>query len=126
MKTTVASIDFGTSKIVVLVAENSTATRCDVVGAGIVSYDGFMDESWNNPNELDNRIREAIAQAEKQSHHKIREINVGVPGAFTRVYATEATIDLKGTDPRVTANDVKAVFKQARENLGNQIGRAHV
>ena len=84
MKTTVASIDFGTSKIVVLVAENSTATRCDVVGAGIVSYDGFMDESWNNPNELDNRIREAIAQAEKQSHHKIREINVGVPGAYTK------------------------------------------
>ena len=44
MKTTVASIDFGTRKIVTLVAENSTATRCDIVGAGIVSYDGFLAE----------------------------------------------------------------------------------
>ena len=122
MKTTVASIDFGTSKIVVLVAENSTATRCDVVGAGIVSYDGFMDESWNNPNELDNRIREAIAQAEKQSHHKIREINVGVPGAFTKVYVTEARVSLAGPDPRVTADDVRAIFAAAEKNLGTLPG----
>lgn len=122
MKTTVASIDFGTSKIVVLVAENSTATRCDVVGAGIVSYDGFMDENWNNPNELDNRIREAIAQAEKQSHHKIREINVGVPGAFTKVYVTEARVSLAGPDPRVTADDVRAIFAAAEKNLGTLPG----
>ena len=122
MKTTVASIDFGTSKIVVLVAENSTATRCDVVGAGIVSYDGFMDESWNNPNELDNRIREAIAQAEKQSHHRIREINVGVPGAFTKVYVTEARVSLAGPDPRVTADDVRAIFAAAEKNLGTLPG----
>ena len=37
MKTTVTSVDFGTSKIVTLVAENSGATRCDIVGAGIVT-----------------------------------------------------------------------------------------
>ncbi len=118
MKTTVASIDFGTSKIVALVAENSTATRCDVVGAGIVAYDGFMDASWNNPNELDNRIREAVAQAEKQSHHKIREINVGVPGAFTKVYLRETRLSLTGPDPHVTAEDVRTVFAQAEEELG--------
>ena len=118
MKTTVASLDFGTSKIVALVAENSTATRCDVVGAGIVSYDGYMDANWNNPNELDNRIREAIAQAEKQSHHHIREVNVGVPGAFTKVYVTEARVSLTGPDPRVTAEDVRAIFAAAEDNLG--------
>jgi len=118
MKTTVASIDFGTSKIVALVAENSSATRCDIVGAGIVSYDGFMDDNWNNPNELDNRLRESIAQAEKQSHHKIREINVGVPGAFTKVYVTEARVSLTGPDPHVTASDVRAIFAAAEKNLG--------
>ncbi len=122
MKTTVASIDFGTSKIVALVAENSTATRCDIVGAGIVSYDGFMDESWNSPNELDDCIREAIAQAEKQSHHKIREINVGVPGAFTKVYVTEARVSLEGADPQVRANDVRAIFTAAENNLGTLPG----
>ena len=118
MKTTVAAMDFGTSKIVTLVAENSGSQRCDIVGAGIAPYDGYLEEGWNNPGELDKAIRASIAEAEAQSHHRIREINVGVPGAFTKVYAVEASIDLKGTDPRVTAGDVKAIFKKAAEDLG--------
>ena len=118
MKTTVAAMDFGTSKIVTLVAENSGSQRCDIVGAGIAPYDGYLEEGWNNPGELDKAIRASIAEAEAQSHHRIREINVGVPGAFTKVYAVEARIDLKGTEPRVTASDVKADFKTAAEDLG--------
>ncbi len=122
MKTTVTSVDFGTSKIVTLVAENSGATRCDIVGAGIVTYNGFLENGWNDPGEIDDCIREAISQAEKQSHHKIREVNVGVPGAFTRVYVTEGHVSLTGPDPHVTANDVRAIFKVARENLGTLPG----
>ncbi len=122
MKTTVASIDFGTSKIVTLVAENSSATRCDIVGAGIVTYNGFLEEGWNDPQEIDDCLREAISQAEKQSHHKIREVNVGVPGAFTKVYVTEARVSLTGPDPHVTANDVRAIFAEAQKNLGTLPG----
>ena len=122
MKTTVASIDFGTSKIVTLVAENSSATRCDIVGAGIVTYNGFLEEGWNDPQEIDDCLREAISQAEKQSHHKIREVNIGVPGAFTRVYVTEARVSLTGPDPHVTANDVRAIFAEAQKNLGTLTG----
>ena len=118
MKTTVTSLDFGTSKIVTLVADNSGAQRCDIVGAGIVTYNGFLEDGWNNPAEIDDCIREAISQAEQQSHHKIREVNIGVPGAFTKVYVTEARVSLTGADPHVTANDVRAVFKKATVNLG--------
>ena len=118
MKTTVTSLDFGTSKIVTLVAENSGAQRCDIVGAGIVSYNGFLEDGWNNPGEIDDCIREAISQAEQQSHHKIREVNVGVPGAFTKVYVTEAMVPLSGPDPHVTPGDVRAAFKTATQNLG--------
>ena len=122
MKTTVAAIDFGTSKIVTLVAENSGSQRCDIVGAGIANYDGYLEEGWNNPAALDEAIRTSISESEEQSHRKLRELNVGVPGAFTKVYATEARIDLKGTDPRVTPADVKAVFKKAAESLGTHPG----
>ena len=117
MKTTVATIDFGTSKIVTLVAENSGSQRCDIIAAGVAKYDGYLDEGWNNPADLDEAIRRSIADAEEQAGIKIREINVGVPGAFTRVYATKVSIGLKGTDPRVTAGDVKQAFNRAAENL---------
>ena len=122
MKTTVAAIDFGTSKIVTLVAENSGSQRCDIVGAGIAMYDGYLEEGWNNPGELDEKIRLSISEAEKQSHRKLREINVGVPGAFTKVYATEARVSLKGPDPRVDAGDVKKIFREATKSLGSMPG----
>ncbi len=117
MKSTVATIDFGTSKIVTLVAENSGSQRCDIVAAGVARYDGFLDEGWNNPADLDEAIRRSIADAEEQSGVKIREINVGVPGAFTRVYATKVNIALKGTDPRVSSADVREAFNKAADNL---------
>ncbi len=122
MKTTVAAIDFGTSKIVTLVAENSSTQRCDIIGAGIAAYDGYLEDGWNNPGELDSRILACVEDAEKQSHRKIHDINVGVPGAFTRVYATEARVTLKGTDPKVTPADVKETFKMAEKNLGDIMG----
>ena len=117
MKTTVATIDFGTSKIVTLVAENSGSQRCDIVAAGIAKYDGYLDEGWNNPQDLDTAIRQSLADAEEQSGVKIRDIIVGVPGAFTRVYATKVTVPLKGTDPRVSSQDVKTAFNKAAESL---------
>ena len=119
MKTTVATIDFGTSKIVTLVAENSGSQRCDIIAAGVAKYDGYLDEGWNNPADLDEAIRRSIADAEEQSGTKIREINVGVPGAFTRVYATKVTTSLKGTDPRVSSADVREAFNKAADNLEN-------
>ena len=117
MKTTVATIDFGTSKIVTLVAENSGSQRCDIVAAGISRYDGYLEEGWNNPEGVNEAILRSLKDAEEQCGAKIREINVGVPGAFTRVYATKATVALTGTDPRVTSKDVRAAFNQAAEKL---------
>ena len=117
MKTTVATVDFGTSKIVTLVAENSGSQRCDIVAAGIAKYDGYLDEGWNNPEGLDEAIRRSLDDAESQCGAKIKEVNVGIPGAFIRVYATKVTIPLSGTDPRVTSKDVRTAFERAGEKL---------
>ncbi len=117
MKSTIAAIDFGTSKIVTLVAETSGTQRCDIVGAGISAYDGFLEGEWNNPVLLNEAIQKSINEAENQSKHKIREINVGVPGEFTRVYAVETSVTIQGADPRVTARHVEKIFAGADKQL---------
>lgn len=122
MKTTAVAIDFGTSKIVTLVAENSGSQRCDIVGAGVAAYDGFLEEGWNDPEKLNAAIRSSMTDAEQQWGGKIHNVNVGVPGMFTQVYETKVTVDLKGTDPRVTSADVKEAFKRAAENLDDMPG----
>lgn len=121
MKTTVAAIDFGTSKIVTLVGEHSAYKHCDIVGVGIAKYDGYLQEGWNNPGALNEAILSSISEAEEQCrsriHGKIREISVGVPGAFTSVYVEEGSVELKGTDPNVTGADIKAVIEAAERKL---------
>lgn len=99
MKSTIAAIDFGTCKIVTLVAETSGTQRCDIIGAGIAAYDGFLDGEWNNTVMLNEAIQKSITEAETQSKRKIREINVGVPGEFTRVYARGDQRDHSGGGP---------------------------
>ena len=117
MKSTIAAIDFGTSKIVTLVAETSGNQRCDIVGAGISTYDGFLEGEWNTPPLLNEAIQKSITEAESQAKHKIREINVGVPGEFTRVYAVETSVTIQGADPRVAAGHVEKIFAGADKQL---------
>lgn len=117
MKKTAAVVDFGTSKIVTLVAESGSYHRCDIIGAGTVPYDGFMDGEWNAPALVSQAIQDSIAEAEAQSHRRIREVYVGVPGEFSRVYVIETQVQLQGADPRVTPADVERVFIQATEEV---------
>ena len=117
MKSTIAAIDFGTCKIVTLVAETTGSQRNDIVGAGIAPYDGFLDGEWNNPMELNDAIQKSITEAETQSRRKIREINVGVPGEFTRVYAVEASVTIQGADPPVSPKHVEKIFAEADKQL---------
>lgn len=122
MKTTVAAVDFGTSKIVALVAESSGRQRCDIIGAGISTYDGYMDGSWNTPDKVGESIQAALREAEEQAHSRIREVHVGVPGEFSSVHTVEVKVDLQGADPRVTARDINELFDRASQELGDVRG----
>lgn len=117
MKTMAAAIDFGTSKVVTLVAESGGYHRCDIIGAGQVPYDGYTDGYWNTPEKVSEAIQASIQEAENQSHRRITEIHVGVPGEFCRVYVIESTLQLQGVDPHVTPADVDRIFAIADENL---------
>ena len=117
MKSTIAAIDFGTSKIVTLISETSGNQRCDIVGAGIAQYEGYIDGEWNNPVVLNDAILQSITEAESQARRKLREINVGVPGEFTRVYVVEASVTIQGADPRVSPKHVEKIFNEADKQL---------
>jgi len=122
MKNTVTAMDFGTSKIVALVAETSGRQRCDIIGAGFSAYAGFADGQWNDPGVLNEAIATAVHEAESQAHTRIREVNVGVPGEFSRVYAIETKLDLQGADPHVTVRNIEDLFRKATEELGQVRG----
>lgn len=122
MKNTVTVIDFGTSKIVALVAEMNGRQRCDIVGAGTQQYEGFQDGQWNYAAKLNEHISAVIKEAEQQAHTRVREVNVGVPGEFSRVYTVETKLELQGTDPHVTVKNIEDLFRKATAELGQVRG----
>ena len=94
MKTQIAAIEFGTSKIVTVIAQSGGMDRLDIIGSGTVPYDGYSDGDWNTPGQMIQRVRDSIAAAELEANSKIREIYVGVPGEYIHVLSTEAEVDL--------------------------------
>lgn len=115
MKMQIAAIEFGTSKIVTMIARNSGMDRLDIVGSGTVPYDGYSEGEWNTPRQMVQRVRDSIAAAEMEANTKIREIYVGIPGEYVHVYSVEATVDAQ--DGEITDDTINAVQDAAADRL---------
>ena len=94
MKTQIAALEFGTSKIVTMIAQSGGMDRLDIIGSGTVPYDGFSDGDWNTPGQMIQRVGDSIAAAELEANSKIKEIYVGVPGEYIHVRSCETEVDL--------------------------------
>lgn len=115
MKTQIAAIEFGTSKIVTMIAQNSGMDRLDIIGSGTVPYNGYSDGDWNTPGQMIQRVRDSIAAAELEANSKIREIYVGVPGEYIHVRSCETEVDLP--DGVVDEGAINAVQDAAADLL---------
>lgn len=122
MKKATAVLDFGTSKVLVLLAEESAYQKITITSAGMAQYDGFMDGVWNEPGGVSDAIASALDAAEKKIGTHIKEVYVGVPGEFVRVYVIETSVALQGADPKVTSADVDKLQRQATELLDRPTG----
>ncbi|MGI6738676.1 MAG: cell division FtsA domain-containing protein [Christensenellales bacterium] len=119
MRSTVTVVEFGTSKIVALIAEVSTRQRCDIIGAGNASYDGYSQAHWNNPAQVNEALQAAIKKAEEQAKITVKDVYCGVPGQFSKVFTVESKVELQGADPRVTARDIETLFDIADNDVQN-------
>ncbi len=117
MKSVAAAIDFGTSKIVTLLAESGGFNRCDITGSGTVPYDGYMNGRWNAPGELAQAVRNSVSAAELEAKTHIREVYVGVPCEYIRVVNAVAQVDVSAPDGRVSDADIVLVQDAAADQL---------
>lgn len=116
MKTQIAAIDFGTSKIVSVVSQSGGATRCDILGSGTVPYQGYDKNGWINPDTLLDLVQDSITAAELEANTKIREIYIGVPGYFIRTLNGEAEYTLPEAG-QITEEDVNRVQDLVADKL---------
>lgn len=118
MKESTAILDIGSSTVVALVGEHGVNGTFKVCGKGDVSYAGFQNSEFLEPESLKFVISSAIANAEITSETKITSVYVGVPGEFCSC-VTKA-INLKFPKiKKITDFDVDNIFKTGNTFAGD-------
>ena len=118
MKKATAVLDFGTSKVLVLLAEESAYQKVTITSAGMAQYDGFMNGEWNDAQSVDDAISSAIQVAEKKVGTSIKDVYVGVPGEFIRIRTQRCVMNFENKRKVVRA-DVQALAEsEPQEDFG--------
>ena len=116
-------LDFGTSKIIAMQAEEISGKKLTAItSVGMAPYDGFMNDGWNDPSKVKDAIAAAIGAMEEKLNTQIKHAYVGVPGEFVHFYVLSEKVKLQGADPKVTPQDVDKLLRAATEALGNPTG----
>ncbi len=114
MKQSVAILDFGTSKITVMIGNRGLNNSICIDGIGIYDYDGFADGKWIAPENLGAAVERAIATAESSARLKINKLYIGVPGDFLLCNVNNVVMSM-GKKRRVLDRDVTALHNQGND-----------
>ena len=92
LKKEVAVLDFGSSKITVLIAERGVNNTFNIKGTGEIEYAGYYEGKFLEPEKVKLAVGLAINNAETTARSRVSKIYVGVPGEFLTVACREAQI----------------------------------
>jgi cell division protein FtsA len=117
-KTQVAILDFGSSKISVLIGERGINNTFNIKGKGESEYYGFADGEFFDHQELKLALSLAISNAMTNGGVKIRKLHVGVPAEFSYSEVKEAS-QAYPSRKRINDNDIYNLFDLADSFEGN-------
>lgn len=110
----VAIIDVGSSAIITLVGVRGVNDTLNIIGKGEISYAGFQNAEFIEPENLKFAVASSISNAEISMNDKIDEIYVGVPGEFSAVVTKNITLRFPKTK-RISEFDVQNVLKTGND-----------
>jgi cell division protein FtsA len=108
----VVSIDVGTTKICVLVAQLDSRGRLDVIGMGHHPSEGLKKGVVVNVNKTVESIKRAVAQAESMAGVPIEAATVGISGGHIRSLNSRGVVAIRNKE--VSQGDIDRVIEAAR------------
>ena len=109
----VTILDFGSSKITCMAASKLSDNGEFIIKAvGQSAYSGFDDKAFYEPEALADAIKHAVSQVEAKMNCDVKEIYVGVPGAFCAMINSEASATFH-SKKKIDADDVADVVAKA-------------
>ena len=113
-RTTLASIDVGTTKVCTTIADVDEGRGIQVVGVGISPSKGLHKGLVVNINDAKESIRESVRRAEQASNYKIESAFVGVTGRHVTSLNNRGVVAITRNDRLVRSDDLKRVLACAQ------------
>jgi len=114
-RTTLASIDVGTTKVCTIVADIDDGGGIQIIGAGITPCKGLHKGLVVNINDATESIRESVMKAEQASNYKIESAYIGVTGRHVNSLNNRGVVAITRNDRLVRSDDLKRVLQSARK-----------
>ncbi len=108
----VAVLDFGSSKITVLIGQKGLNDTFTISGKGETEYAGFADGEFYRPDQLGQAVLHAINIAETAAKTKVTKLYVGVPGDFTICTCKNVEIGFANNKHKINVGDVEELHNQ--------------
>ena len=112
----VTVLDFGSSKISVMIAESGINNTFNILGSGDVEYSGFMNGEFVEPDKLYESVANCILKAETNSGIKVEKLHIGVPADFTFVECKTASVAFN-KKTKITNENVSMLFDNASKEI---------
>ncbi|KMT21411.1 cell division protein FtsA [Clostridium cylindrosporum] len=113
MSNTVVSLDIGSSKVCVVLAEINKK-QFNILGVGTSECKGVKKGIIVDIDSTVEAIQDAVSQAEQMSNREIKSTFVNIPGGYASLYKNKGVIAVSGDNKEIISEDVKRVLQAAR------------
>lgn len=103
-------VEFGTSKIACASALRRQKMGLEILGYVQVPYSGIKKANWTDASQVNEVLDQALLELEKQIGARIKAVDVGLPGCFTKITSSTTQTDVRG---KVTSRDIGALIEKA-------------
>jgi len=113
-RTTLVSIDVGTTKVCTTIAEVNDGGALQVAGVGVTPSKGLHKGLVVNINEARESIRESVRKAEHASGYKVESAYIGVTGRHVSSLNNKGVVAITRNDRLVRPDDLRRVLQCAQ------------
>jgi cell division protein FtsA len=113
MKTKIAAIDVGTTKVCTIMGSLDSNSGLRVLGVGIAPSHGIEKALVANASEAKESIRQSIRKAEMMAGYKMDSAYIGVTGKHIHSLNSTGTVAITKGDQLVRSDDLKHVLNVA-------------
>jgi len=113
-RTTLTSIDVGTTKVCTTIADVDDGGSVRVIGVGVAPSTGLHKGLVVNINEARESIRNSVKKAEQASAYKVESAYVGVTGRHVSSINNRGVVAITRNDRLVRRDDLKRVLQCAQ------------